>query len=133
MDKKILVDIYREQIRVALLENNRVAELYIEDDHNQRLIGAIYRGKVQNVLQGMNVAFVDIGLEKNAFLYVADLNTDTEPFQFKGDDPASHQKISHKNMQIADHLKIELGTVKSRINRAIAALKDKCSTDKISL
>ena len=68
MDKKILVDVYREQIRVALLENNRVAELYIEDDHNQRLIGAIYRGKVQNVLQGMNVAFVDIGLEKNAFL-----------------------------------------------------------------
>lgn len=106
MDKKILVDVYREQIRVALLENNRVAELYIEDDHNQRLIGAIYRGKVQNVLQGMNVAFVDIGLEKNAFLYVGDLNTDTEPFQFKGDDLASHQKISHKNMQIADHLKI---------------------------
>ncbi len=104
MDKKIIIDKSRGKIRVALVEEDRIAEIYTEDEQNQRLIGSVYRGKVQNVLQGMNVAFVDIGLEKNAFLYVGDLNTDTEPFSFKDEEnPASKAK---QERHIADHLKI---------------------------
>jgi ribonuclease G len=58
--------------RVAILEDGELAELYIERE--ERVIGSIYKGKVQNVLPGMGAAFVDIGLGRNAFLYVDDIN-----------------------------------------------------------
>ncbi|MBE3101290.1 MAG: ribonuclease G, partial [Firmicutes bacterium] len=75
MSKKIIIDIHHEQTRVAFLENDDLVELYIEGGENQRVVGNIYRGKVANVLPGMQASFVDIGLEKNAFLYVGDINT----------------------------------------------------------
>ncbi len=105
MDKKILIDKKRGKTRVALVEDSRVAEIYTEDEQNQRLIGSIYRGKVQNVLKGMNVAFVDIGHEKNAFLYVGDINTDTEPFSFSGEENPTSGENRKKIMHIADHIK----------------------------
>ncbi|MBV9262876.1 MAG: Rne/Rng family ribonuclease [Candidatus Eremiobacteraeota bacterium] len=58
--------------RVAILEDGNLAELYIERE--EKVIGSIYKGKVQNVLPGMGAAFVDIGLGRNAFLYVDDIN-----------------------------------------------------------
>ncbi|MDQ2866360.1 MAG: Rne/Rng family ribonuclease [Candidatus Eremiobacteraeota bacterium] len=58
--------------RVAILEDGTLAELYIERE--EKVIGSIYKGKVQNVLPGMGAAFVDIGLGRNAFLYVDDIN-----------------------------------------------------------
>jgi ribonuclease G len=58
--------------RVAILEDGDLAELYIERE--ERVIGSIFKGKVQNVLPGMGAAFVDIGLGRNAFLYVDDIN-----------------------------------------------------------
>ena len=106
MEKKILIDKKRGKTRVALIEDGRVAEMYIEDEQNQRLIGSIYRGRVQNVLKGMNVAFVDIGHEKNAFLYVGDINTDMESFSFSGEDNPASRENQQKNIRIADHIKI---------------------------
>lgn len=70
MFKEILVNVTEEETRVALLEDQILMELYIERSLNQRLVGSIYKGKVENVLPGMQAAFVDIGYEKNAFLYV---------------------------------------------------------------
>jgi ribonuclease G len=58
--------------RVAILEDGDLAELYIERE--EKVIGSIFKGKVQNVLPGMGAAFVDIGLGRNAFLYVDDIN-----------------------------------------------------------
>ncbi len=58
--------------RVALLEDGVLAEIYIERD--EKVIGSIFKGKVQNVLPGMGASFVDIGLGRNAFLYVDDIN-----------------------------------------------------------
>lgn len=59
--------------RVALLEDGELAELYIERPDSERMAGNIYRGKVSSVLPGMQAAFVDIGYEKNAFLYAGDV------------------------------------------------------------
>ncbi|HWJ03632.1 MAG TPA: Rne/Rng family ribonuclease [Verrucomicrobiae bacterium] len=70
--KEILVQVEEEQTRVALMDEGRLAEVYIERSVNQRLVGNIYKGRVENVLPGMQAAFVNIGLEKNAFLYVGD-------------------------------------------------------------
>jgi ribonuclease G len=58
--------------RVAILEEGRLAEVYVERE--ERVIGSIYKGKVVNVLPGMGASFVDIGLGRNAFLYVDDIN-----------------------------------------------------------
>jgi len=84
LSKKIVVDVHHGQIRVALLEDNKLVELYMEGEETQRVVGNIYRGKVANVLPGMQAAFVDIGLDKNAFLYVGDINTDKSVFEFEG-------------------------------------------------
>ena len=76
MGKRIIVDIHYDQKRVAIMEDGELAEFYMEDDENQGLAGNIYRGRVVNVLPGMQAAFVDIGLDKNAFLYVGDINVE---------------------------------------------------------
>ena len=73
MNKEILVDANKFAIRVAVVEDGTPVELYVEQTGTERLVGNIYLGKVQNVLPGMQAAFVDIGLEKNAFLYAGDV------------------------------------------------------------
>lgn len=73
MVKDILVDTGFGGIRVAILENGEPVEIYIETAGHEKLVGNIYRGKVERVLPGMQSAFVDIGTGKNAFLYADDI------------------------------------------------------------
>ncbi|NLZ53216.1 MAG: Rne/Rng family ribonuclease [Thermoanaerobacteraceae bacterium] len=73
MLKEILADVDRDQIRIGVLEDRQLVEYYVERTYDERVIGNIYKGKVANVLPGIQAAFVDIGLEKNAFLYIGDL------------------------------------------------------------
>ncbi|MGQ9823967.1 MAG: Rne/Rng family ribonuclease [Desulfotomaculales bacterium] len=72
MTKEIIIHAGEEETKVAVLENDVAVEVYIERSNAQRLAGNIFKGRVENVLPGMQAAFVDIGLEKNAFLYVED-------------------------------------------------------------
>ena len=72
MVNEIIVDTCLHETRVALLEDKELVEIYIERPNSERLVGNIYRGKVSSVLPGMQAAFIDIGYEKNAFLYVGD-------------------------------------------------------------
>lgn len=73
MDKKIIVNCDNRATRVALLEKGKLVELDIERPLQQRVVGNLYKGTVANVLPGMQAAFIDIGLGKNAFLYVDDI------------------------------------------------------------
>lgn len=73
MIKDVLVDVGIDEIRLAILEDGAVSEIWIEKSENQSLVGNIYKGKVVRVLSGMQSAFVDIGLKKNAYLYVKDI------------------------------------------------------------
>ena len=57
------------QVRAAIEEDGSLAELFVERKGGERLVGNIYKGKVKNVLPGMQAAYVDIGLDRNAFLY----------------------------------------------------------------
>jgi len=72
MRKKIVISSFLKQILVGIVEDGRLAEFFIEKDENSRMVGNVYKGKVENVLPGIAAAFVDIGSERNAFLYVAD-------------------------------------------------------------
>lgn len=70
MEQKIIINYDPKQTRVALLEDGKVVEIYFERPLHQRLVGNIYKGVVENVLPGMQAAFVNIGEERNAFYYV---------------------------------------------------------------
>ena len=77
MGSEILINVTRGETRVALLEGGQVVEFYVERKRDASFVGNIYKGKVVKILPGMQSAFVDIGLEKAAFLYVADIRTET--------------------------------------------------------
>jgi ribonuclease G len=81
MTKELVVNSTSNETRVALLENGHIAELYIERGHEKGIVGNIYLGRVIRVLPGMQAAFVDIGLEKAAFLYVADVRSEIEALE----------------------------------------------------
>lgn len=90
MPNEILINVTREEIRVGLLEGGQVIEFYIERKRDASLVGNIYKGKVVKILPGMQSAFVDIGLEKAAFLYVDDIMTEIDeytPFLEETGDP----------------------------------------------
>lgn len=73
MNKDILIHFEEDRAAVAVLENRRLMEVYPPHGDENHLLGNIYLGKVENVLPGMQAAFVNIGLEKNSFLYVEDV------------------------------------------------------------
>lgn len=80
--KEIILQGQGQTMRAAVLEDGELLEVHEEEGLVSRLVGNIYRGRVINVLPGMQAAFVDIGLEKNAFLYVGD----AVPFQYEEDE-----------------------------------------------
>jgi ribonuclease G len=71
--KEIVVSVEVGEQRVAVLEDGRVAEVYLERPGRRSIAGNVYKGTVDNVLPGMEASFVDIGLEKNGFLYVDEI------------------------------------------------------------
>ncbi|MBK9578018.1 MAG: Rne/Rng family ribonuclease [Fibrobacterota bacterium] len=73
MRRDIFINVSPFEKRIALLEDNRLIELVVDKPDNQRIVGNIYKGRVVSVLPGMQAAFVDIGLEKAAFLHAADV------------------------------------------------------------
>jgi ribonuclease G len=78
MAKEIVVNVGERETRIAVLEDGKLVELHIE--RAERVVGSLYKCRVSNVLPGMDAAFVDIGLDRNGFLYVGDVlpSSDTE-------------------------------------------------------
>ena len=72
MNKELFVSATPHETRVGLVEDDLLAEIYLERENEYTLAGSIYKGRVTRVLPGMQSAFVDIGLERDAFLYVSD-------------------------------------------------------------
>jgi len=81
MAAELVINAASHETRIALIENNSIAELYIERSREKGIVGNIYKGRVIRVLPGMQAAFVDIGLEKAAFLYVADVFDAIEEYE----------------------------------------------------
>ena len=82
MAKELIVSVNGREKKIAIIENERVTEFYIErGEENQGIVGNIYKGRVMRVLPGMQSAFVDIGLDRDAFLYVSDFFDEEEEFE----------------------------------------------------
>jgi ribonuclease G len=82
MSRELIVSVNGKEKKIAIVENDRVTEFYIErGEQNQGIVGNIYKGRVMRVLPGMQSAFVDIGLERDAFLYVTDFFDEEAEFE----------------------------------------------------
>ena len=80
MSKEMVISANPHETRVAILEEGQLCEFYVEREKEFALVGSIYKGRVTRVLPGMQSAFVEIGLDSDAFLYVSDFLEDTEEF-----------------------------------------------------
>src|SRR5262249_16207790 len=82
MSRELIVSVNGREKKIAIVENERVTEFYIErGEQNQGIVGNLYKGRVMRVLPGMQSAFVDIGLERDAFLYVSDFFDEEAEFE----------------------------------------------------
>jgi len=99
MRREIIADVTPHEARVALLEDGELAEVQVELRGNERLVGNIYKGRVANVLPGMQAAFVDIGLDRNAFLYVGDILADKSDFDFPDAEGVVERELRDVNIR----------------------------------
>src|SRR5271154_4310064 len=80
MSKELIVSATRHETRVAVLEEDQVVEIFHQRENEYSLAGSIHKGRVTRVLPGMQSAFVDIGLDRDAFLYVSDFFEDNDEY-----------------------------------------------------
>lgn len=124
MKKEILIDREPGLTRVAILEDDELCEFYLEREGAEKLAGNIYKGRVQNVLNGMQAAFVDIGTGKNAFLYLGDDGPDARDLTFPGQEaaqiPCMRQERVHNGQELlVQVIKEPDGTKGARLSRQI--------------
>ena len=81
MNKEMIVSSNGHETQVAILEDDLVAEIFVERERNRGVVGNVYKGRVSKVLPGMQSSFIDIGLERDGFLYVAEVIDTMEEFE----------------------------------------------------
>src|SRR5690242_13614234 len=107
MSKELVISAASHERRVAILEEGQLVEIYIEREKEFALVGSIYKGKVTRVLPGMQSAFVDIGLDGDAFLYVSDVFENLEDYDHghsQGDHAPSEPSYSPDSSHVVEAL-----------------------------
>src|SRR5690348_11734380 len=84
MSKELVISSNRHETRLAILEDDQLVEIYFQRANEYSLAGSIHKGRVTRVLPGMQSAFVDLGLERDTFLYVSDFFEETEEYERLG-------------------------------------------------
>lgn len=132
MKKEIIINTSSSESRIAILEDSELVELYVEHPENQRMVGDIYKGKIENVVKAIQAAFVDIGLEQNGFLSFADFDEEFISCAERVDssDTSSGRKGRSKSgrrphMRIGDELLVQvtkepIGTKGARLTSSIS-------------
>ena len=99
MNKEIFINESMGETRIAIQENNQLVEVYVEKQDNHRMVGNVYKGIVENVLPGMQAAFVDIGYELNAFLPFSEIASD-EYLQERKDFKKRNKNFRNDNIEV---------------------------------
>src|SRR5512142_1214963 len=87
MKKEIIINATANEIRIAITEDKRLAELYVETPEKERMVGDIYLGKVAKVMPGIRAAFIDLGHKQDAFLHFSDIGSNIHEYStLIGDD-----------------------------------------------
>src|SRR5215212_7251176 len=92
MNKEMIISSNGHETRVAILEDDQLAELFVEREQNRGVVGNVYKGRVSKVLPGMQSSFVDIGLERDGFLYVSDVIANLDEYEKDDEDEAEGAK-----------------------------------------
>ena len=120
MSEEILINVTPRETRVAVVENGVLQEIFIERARRRGIVGKVYRGKVCRVLPGMQAAFVDIGLERAAFLHASDVgprNPETAP---GGNGTTDISQLLHEGQELSVQvIKDPLGTKGARLTTQI--------------
>ena len=102
LKREIIVNVEKLETRVAVLENGRLEEFMVEHPEAERLVGSVFKGRVQNLENDLQAAFVDIGLKKNAFLHYWDMTPDADALLDDYDEPKKVQKGGRKSNRLSD-------------------------------
>src|ERR1700675_620113 len=89
MTKEMIISSNGHETMVAILEDDLVAEIFVERERQRGVVGNVYKGRVSKVLPGMQSSFIDIGLERDGFLYVADVLASLDELDSGDDDEQS--------------------------------------------
>ena len=117
MSEEILINFTPQESRVAVLQNGVVQELHIERSGSRGIVGNIYLGRVVRILPGMQSAFVDVGLERTAFLHVGDIFMHREPGETKSDAARPIERILVEGQSIlAQVIKDPIGSKGARLS-----------------
>ena len=101
MNKEIFINESMGETRIAIQENNQLVEVYVEKQDNHRMVGNVYKGKVENVLPGMQAAFVDIGYDLNAFLPFSEIGSDEYIIEESGGKKGKNNKnFKYDNIEV---------------------------------
>jgi len=95
MNKEMIISSNGHETRVAILEDDQLAELFVEREQNRGVVGNVYKGRVSKVLPGMQSSFVDIGLERDGFLYVSDVIANLD--EYEKDDEDTEAAVAKPN------------------------------------
>ncbi len=104
MKKEIVINATNEETRIAIVEDSKLVELFVERPDYERMVGDIYKGKVSRVLPGMQAAFIDIGHEQNAFLHFSDISSSYQDY-FIDYEETKENKGSRKKFIVEKNLK----------------------------
>src|SRR5207244_2892750 len=128
MSRELIVSVNGREKKIAIVEDERVTEFYIErGEENQGIVGNLYKGRVMRVLPGMQSAFVDIGLERDAFLYVSDFFDEEAEFEKivvdsgKKGDAATQQAAAAKIEQARIEREHHIEATHERVNPLLEA------------
>ena len=103
MHKEIFINESMGETRIAIQEDGQLVEVYVEKQDNHRMVGNVYKGKVENVLPGMQAAFVDIGYELNAFLPFSEIGSD----EYLIEENEGKRNRNNKNVKY-DNIEVDL-------------------------
>lgn len=125
MKKEILISSSANEVSVAITEEGKLAEYYIEIPEKEKNVGNIYLGRVTKIAQGINAAFIDIGFKHDAFLHFSDVDESLENnFIFEDDDEDSDDDTKGKNAQSATKDEIQVLREKYLLNNPFLQQKE---------
>src|SRR5436305_10027490 len=102
MSKELVISANRHETKVAILEEDQLVEIYFQRANEYSLAGSIHKGRVTRVLPGMQSAFVDLGLERDTFLYVSDFFEENEDIDTVEEKPLSSERRERNSSRGGD-------------------------------
>ncbi len=124
MNKEMIISSNGHETRVAILEDDLVAEIFVERERNRGVVGNVYKGRVSKVLPGMQSSFVDIGLERDGFLYVSDVVSPADLFDDEDDEDEGPDKTQEKSKRSGRGRDQSRGAAQVRSERVEGRIED---------